>query len=121
MKEIKFRAWDKELNRMCDVIQLGTKDIIVNYIEEDEISGYLPIDRFEVLQYTGIKDKNGTEIYDKDIVEYIEDGIYEVYQHDSGAWMAGGNVIWEEINEVGLNPYKVMGNIYDNPELLEVV
>lgn len=119
MREVKFRVWDKELNRMCDVIQLGTKDIIVNYIEEDDISGYLPIDRFEVLQYTGLKDKNEKEIYEGDIIEYIEDGTCEVvYQHDSGAWMAGNNVIWEEIDESGFNPYKVIGSVYENFEPL---
>lgn len=134
----KYRIWDKQENKWFEPIYKGYEgqifDLALNpsgdliaHCEGITIDGCSGLvhescfpDRFEILFSAEIKDKDGTDIYDKDIVEYIEDGIYEVYQHDSGAWMAGDNVIWEEIDEVKYNPYKVIGNIYDNPELLEV-
>lgn len=132
----KYRIWDKQENKWFEPIYKGYEgqifDLVLNprsdliaHCEGITIGGYSGLvhescfsNRFEVQFSTGIKDKNGKEIYDKDIVEYIEGGIYEVYQHDSGAWMAGDNVIWEEIDEVKYNPYKVIGNVYDNPEAL---
>lgn len=133
MREIKFRAWDKELNRMCDVIQLGVRDIIVNSIEEDEISGFLPIDRFEIMQYTGLKDKNGTEIYEGDIIRTHENRIQKVIWHNNGFKLEykfkrsyRGESYWETRKDIELSEtnnkrwgIKVIGNIYENPELLK--
>lgn len=133
MKEIKFRAWDKELNRMCDVIQLGVRDIIVNFIEEDEISGFLPIDRFEIMQYTGLKDKNGTEIYEGDIIRTHENRIQKVIWNNNGFKLEYkfkrsylGESYWEIRKDIELSEthnkrwgIKVIGNIYESPELLK--
>ena len=124
MREIKFRAWDKELNRMCDVIQLGVRDIIVNSIEEDEISGFLPIDRFEIMQYTGLKDKNGKEIFEGDILLYLRKS-KRIVSYKNGAFIRYyGNyneyLLYDSFIEDGyLTDYEVIGNIYENPELLE--
>lgn len=133
MREIKFRAWDKELNRMCDVIQLGVRDIIVNSIEEDEISGFLPIDRFEIMQYTGLKDKNGTEIYEGDIIRTHENRIQKVIWNNNGFKLEYkfkrsylGESYWEIRKDIELSEthnkrwgIEVIGNIYENPEFLE--
>lgn len=126
MREIKFRAWDKELNRMCDVIQLGLREIIVNSIEEDEISGFLPIDRFEIMQYTGLKDKNGKDIYVSDIL--ARDGYWSIrIDYEDGCCIARDldKVRYNnKILDVPLckdkftNEWEVIGNIYENPELL---
>ncbi len=128
MREIKFRAWDKELNRMCDVIQLGVRDIIVNSIEEDEISGFLPIDRFEIMQCTGVKDKNGKEIYEGDIIKNnFEEIIGSIMFADCGYWIKTinkdifDNTIYHVLGQYDGEVLEKIGNIYENPELLEMM
>ena len=144
MRDIKFRAWDT--NKMIDVKVLeyvpahksfnGKPGYNVNY--------HLGIPAENLMQYTGLKDKNGKEIYEGDIVETLEDGNAEVIFQDGifGCKVErpqsteGGTEFYEEF--ISLNdlidsgywgssdgikePYfilEVIGNIYENPELLK--
>ena len=75
MREIKFRAWDTDKNKMVKVDTIDFYNGNVNDVDfyNQEIHfGYSTV----LMQYTGLKDKNGTEIYEGDVVEF--DGNYEV-------------------------------------------
>ncbi len=147
MREIKFRAWDKVHSEMFDTFppryldmkipkdtKLMTMDMEVLAIGIDsdlyvldECGNWEALDsrEYELMQYTGLKDKNGVEIFERDIcsdpnykypyeVKYVQD-LYD----DNGSLYAGWNVgIPEEgINESIYGP-TVIGNIYENPELI---
>lgn len=84
-------------------------------------------DRFELMQYTGLHDKNGREIYESDIIEFREFlSLYDdepttlrgpvEYGNDSGAWLVRGRLLGRVLDRVG---GVVVGNIYENPELME--
>ena len=136
----KFRAWDKRENTMRDVAVLHfTKGGKVNSIEywktPSELKSY-HVRNLVFMQSTGLKDKNGVEIFEGDILkiielanegisEYITDVIWEdcsfvfksegVEYYDSflGAFSGDPNTTYP------LFELLVIGNVYENPELLE--
>ena len=132
MREIKFRVWDKELKHMhvCgtsihdSMIFLGHNCQCVYYNLQNG-DGSSEKGNYILMQCTGLKDKNGKEIYEGDIVELkAENGccnmlgkiIYDDYD-------LAFELIDEEGNQEALwyteQELEVIGNIYDNPELLE--
>ena len=104
MREIKFRAWDNH-----NKIWLDTElfNIVCNTgkLQRNGSAGF--IGGVDILQYTGLKDKNGVEIYEGDIVKYEYGQIFEI-KWDYGLLSHLEN-IW----------FKIIGNIYENPELTE--
>jgi len=128
MREIKFRAWDKEESRMYDI-----KRINFNYSVHYLSSEYLyeqKIENIELMQYTGLKDKNGKEIYEGDILEMLslservknltficaidEFGVnFQANHPDRNNNRFGGNNLWWNSDD-----WIIKGNIYENPELL---
>lgn len=143
MKEIKFRAWDYNNEKVIPWENIR--------IEKDENEANLSVvvfdgsigdhfDDFPIMQYTGLYDKNGTPIYEEDIVHFVnfdttgghlgdiehtgvvkyQSGIYEIWKNnDSEYYGSDGafilNHAWLQDDE-----FEVIGNIYENPELLEV-
>ncbi len=67
-------------------------------------------EEFAFMQYTGLKDKNGKEIYEGDIVEHLIGGTLEVKWLNHG-WTPF--MSWHDVEH-----YEIIGNIYENPELL---
>ena len=124
MREIKFRAWVKEKKAIFEVILIDYVTKKVTYIVE-RIGHLLNIrhDKFndvELMQYTGLKDKNRKEIYEGDIfhigskkilyvVEWIDCGL-KGRQIKNKSWI--GLDYWKDDIEV-------IGNIYENPEVIK--
>jgi hypothetical protein len=112
MREIKVRAWDKRREKM-----ISPND--GDFIGWHAMSNWR--DCLEVMQYTGLHDKAGVEIYEGDIVRVVHDdryapGIGVVEWNESSACFEFGLGTASEVNW----SHEVIGNIYENPDLLEV-
>lgn len=116
MKELKFRAWDGK--KMIEDVIPASETSIVEFYDRYE---WQEVDVEVVEQYTGLKDKNGKEIFIGDIVsEHNGDIIGEIIQKPSGeyciAWIgiyAGSSILYDE-----LSMCEVVGNIHENADLL---
>ena len=102
-REIKFRAFDKHMNFMEE-----PRDIF-------EIPSSWDFDFVELMQFTGLKDKNGKEIYEGDIVKYYNASVKSVEWYQGGFYLSGVSH-----NPIDENDVEVIGNIYENPELLPI-
>jgi uncharacterized phage protein (TIGR01671 family) len=118
MREIKFRTWNKKTNTMCLLCPLdgighcccGESSLNEDYFKNDD---------YVVMQYTGLKDKNGKEIYEGDLLGDPTHIMFKV-EFVMGSFMARNT---KNDNDLRLLYYvadslPVIGNIYENPELL---
>lgn len=117
MREIKLRAWDKYEKEMVDWEQYKPELVARDFDNEELV----------VMQYTGRKDKNGKEIYEGDVVDvifynYLRGVGIVKFDNSYGQWgvhMPKDNYI-DNLYEWVEYGCKVIGNIYENPNLLEV-
>ena len=115
-REIKFRAWDIKKEKMLgwdmgiEIYQDGVR------ILDDEGGIHHP--EVHLMQYTGLKDKNGKDIYERDIVkEFDTNCIREIsWRDDLGCWNIGR---YKDGEVFDMTSYEIIGNIYENPELLD--
>lgn len=126
-RKIAFRAWDKENKVMYEVKKVDFSEQKVfckqYYLNDWKFS------EIELMQYTGLKDKNGKDIYEGDILSYPkEEQIISIRWDKSGAnWQFDehnnfddgvGRGNWDFNIGIAKN-CKIIGNIYENPELLD--
>ena len=117
-RQIKFRAWDKTLKTMIKTFMVYSNGIVHEDSGWDKHYAGLDItDRVELMQFTGLHDKNGKEIYEWDIVKGTEDN-----EHQGQSAVFYGNFHIQPFSYLGCYDgakFEVIGNIYENPELLE--
>ena len=136
MRTIKFRAWDKKEKKMHNPIYIITpsghwevgKTIVESINPKYATTGDL--NPLEIMQYTGLKDKNGKEIYEGDIGNYtyypadVELGTHTVIEEVSfsrGAFgiKRGDDTLSFEGTMDTEEDFEVIGNIYENKEALK--
>ena len=134
-REIKFKAWDKVTKLLVDLIgfkDLGQK-IELWYWNKDNEKAYCVADKeyIELMQYTGLKDKNDKEIYEGDIVKVqyaftVSDKSYNFkvcYDEDNAGFLlkeitkSYGTIEW--FDNLSEHEFEVIGNIYENSALLK--
>ncbi|MGM0215047.1 YopX family protein [Enterococcus sp. AZ109] len=128
----KFRAWDKKdkIMRAVNTINFSTCTIICDPIRghDDMLELYDPVcfkGTYELMQSTGLKDKNGRDVFQGDIVTCTSGCQHEViWLKEYGGKYFGGMPAWylSGLTEgyAWTSSEEVIGNIYENPELLEV-
>ena len=123
----RYRAWIKSLKWMCDVTNISFDSKFVDICQQGDTERCtemsVEFDEIKLMQSTGLKDKNGKEIFEGDIVKmskdvYSEPTYYEIVRHRGGAYRLEskqhGCELWLRHTDC-----EVVGNIYENPELLE--
>lgn len=140
MRELKFKVWHKELKKMFWFDLMWGRNgrsgsgwlSVVGWGEEKRYSHVsfgsdntidVDPDECEIMQFTGLTDKNGKEIYEGDILSDEKGGygIVEYCQPQFVAWADGKHfaLAGGKINMFRLEYTEVIGNIYENPELMQ--
>ncbi len=125
-REIKFRAWDKSEKIMyssnCINLLIYFNGQLQSSNEYGKLLGTINTPKMKIMQYTGLKDKNGKEIYEADIIKNTQ-GYLEEVAFVNGSFQTA-SIKYPNANLHLLDTYseyiEVIGNIYENPELLEV-
>lgn len=115
MREIKFRAWDRQLK--CLTVLFTLWDVAEGMFPAKDFAD------FDFMQFTGLHDKNGKEIWEGDVVRFYRHRTIENIRWEVAAirWKANGYVLGDDaVYFFGdeWREFEVIGNIYENPDLL---
>ena len=125
MRTIKFRAWSPSNGCWCASFSIHksgkTSDMIDTKIDKD--SGLAISDAhwgendLEIMQFTGLLDKNGVEVFEGDVVAIGEPQVKFKVVFEDGAFIFKGKYKFFPLHEAEF--FEVIGNIYEHPHLLE--
>lgn len=129
MREYKFRAYDRVENKMISFEELVERSSLYDFSDEfidpfNEMIGEYESPRI-YMQYTGLEDKNGKEIYEKDIIMGEDcDGVYfakvEWSKTDAQFMIEAGKYFTDELS-IYVDDVVVVGNVFEKPEILKEI
>ena len=128
----RYRVWDKELQTMLDVSLINfKKGVLVGEHWKFGETNFMSFDEIELMQSTGLRDELGKELFEGDVIlwsywdEFEDSGSAKIV-FDKGMFklldVRTGKEVWNNLFDCieNCNVY-LQGNIYENPELLEVI
>ena len=124
MREIKFRAYHKERKEMFEIASIDFEEKKAALSNETIKLLNVDFKQFELLQYTGLKDKNDKEIYEGDILFFRDENTKYVVVWQDAAFIIKSieirkyseEMFWLDDTEICC---EIVGNIYENKNLLE--
>lgn len=123
----KYRAWDKEIKIMIDISLINFKERSIcgehwKFGQTESIN----FEEIKLMKSTGLKDKNDKEIFEKDIVDYKGrkaivkwHSSYACFIYEFVDELQNRTTEWQPLY-LSYYKFEIIGNIYENPELLEV-
>lgn len=125
---IRFRAWHNTWEEMCEVKRIRFDDegnITTVLVKGEAFGSNAHLEEIELMQSTGLFDKNGKEVFVGDIIKCTRGCPHEVYleKEYGGTYVGGMPAIYLKGIKEGYawtGAEEIIGNVYENPELLEV-
>lgn len=125
MRETKFRAWDKKRKGWIQGFNLYNFHDYYNKGTEPRIGRYeltWMLSEIELIECTGLKDRNNVEIYEGDILKQLwgieKKGVVE-FDKKCAQFRFSAHTIYNDFACTSSDDYEIIGNIYNNPELME--
>ena len=125
MRKIKFRAWDKKNKKMWAYANPGFPDnkiVNVSQYANGTFNEFLHVHEIELMQYTGLNDKDWKKICEGDIYRDIDDMEFEIRWDNIGCKFIAYCLKEKKRLFLGLDSLKagiIIGNVYENPEILQ--
>ena len=126
MKEFKMKPWLKKENKMVNIIGIDFSYEYIKYTEDNNLfnENYKTAEfkDIELLQFTGLKDNGGQELYEADVIKF-NDGIDDIYglisyDDEDGTYRVSYENITEHLSDRE-GDFEIVGNIFENPDLHE--
>lgn len=126
MKELKIKAWLKKEKKMVSIIGIDFNYEYIRYTEDNNLfnENYKTAEfkNIELLQFTGLKDNGGQELYEADVIKF-NDGIDDIYglisyDDEDGTYRVSYENITEHLSDRE-GDFEIVGNIFENPQLHE--